>query len=123
TAFFSWQSPAVMDHECLRESCGVALMGHMFEPAERIRIHQRPVFPPRLDRRASLRVMQPSRLAVIFFGKKSPLAIELQTESVAAALSKDFELLALRLVPPDCLAQKPHALHLGRACPPGCAIQ
>ena len=121
-AFERRDRAALVDRHALREAPRVALVRHVLEKAERVRIHQRPVLAPVFHERAALRIMQPARTPVRA-GENAALAIELQTVSIPAALGENLERTRDGMVAPDRLAEKFHALHIRRASAPVRAVE
>ena len=108
------EQAAFINGEGLREALVVALVAHVLEPAEGIRIGERAVFAPAFDAVAALLVVHAASGSVRA-GKEAAFAVEVEAEGVSAALGVDFKSLLLRMVAPDALAFPFHVLGVGTA--------
>ncbi len=95
---------ALVDDEGLGKALGVPLVPHVVEPAVRVGIGERPVFPPALHPVASLFIVHPPGAAAVRAGEHAPLRIDVQTKRVSAALSVHLEPAVRGMIPPDALA-------------------
>ncbi len=99
------QRAPFVDDERLGKAVGVALVPHVLEEAERIRVRQRAMFAPVLHAVRALRIEHAPRVAVVGAGEHAPFVIHLQREGVAAPLGKDLEHLRGGVIPPYALPE------------------
>src|SRR5215471_277293 len=92
-------------------------MLHGWEVAEGVGVGQRAVLAEALLQIGALDVVEAARVAAVVAGEDTALAVDLQTESVAAALGEDFIAARLRMVAPDELAHRMHRRLLAAVTP------
>src|SRR6185503_15491380 len=100
----------------MREARLITIVRHMIEESVRVRIGQWAVLAPCLHVVAALNEIEAALISPIGSRIETALSIERNTKRIATTLGEDFELVGVRLVPPDCLPQKMDATHGRSAC-------